>query len=298
MKLNNREIAMLVWMGIALVWMLKRTEIRQSLASVIRSLVQPRILLTLGGFMAWVAGCAWIAAQIGLWESSLVNESVYWFLATGFVLYFGAAKLSKGEGSIRQMAGQVLTLSLLFEVTVNLVVMPLWIEIWFLPLITALVALQVFTEGKEEFAPGKMLIDVVVAGIGFALLAFVAISLIVDPDQLNLVQLARTVALPVWLTLLSLPFIYLLGLWAAYELAFTRIDIFARDKEHARRAKRAMVKRFHFRAGQVGRFHGRWQRQLIEAVADGEPEEVLKDFQRGREESMVAPEAWIGSRAA
>jgi hypothetical protein len=297
-ELNNRETAMLVWLGVALVWMLKRTEIRHSLADIGRSLVQPRILLTLGGFVVWIAGCAWIAAQVGLWESSLVNESVYWFLATGFVLYFGAAKLARGEGSLRQMAGQVLTLSLLAEVAVNLVVMPLWIELWFLPLITALVALQVFAEGKEEFAPGKMLIDAVVAVIGIALLAFVGVSLITDPSQLNLLQLARTVALPVWMTFLSLPFIYLLGLWAAYELAFNRIDFFATDKANSRRAKRAMVKRFGLRARQVGRFHGRWQKQLIEAVEEGEPDQVLDDFQRERKQPAKSPEAWIVSRAA
>lgn len=284
-------------MGVALVWMLKRTEIRQSLTGIVRSLVQPKIVLTLGGFVLWVVGCAWIAARVGLWESSLVNESVYWFLATGFVLY-GAAKLSRGEGSLRQMARRVLTLSLLAEVAVNLVVMPLWVEIFFLPLITALVALQVFAEGKEEFAPGKMLIDVVVAVIGLALLAFVAVSLIADPDQLNLAQLARKVALPVWMTLLSLPFIYLLGLWAAYELAFNRIDSFAIDREHARRAKRKMAKRFHLRARQVGRFHGRWQKQLIEAAAEGEPDQVLDEFQQERKMPAESAEAWIGSRAA
>lgn len=237
---QHREIAMLLWSGIALIWMLTRAEIS----------------------------------------------------------YFSVARLSREEGFLRRTTQRVLTLSLLAEVFVNLVVLPLSIEIWFLPLITVLIVMQVFMEGKEEYAPGKKLIDGVVAGIGLALFAFVGISLIADPDQLDLAHLTRVVALPVWLTLFSLPFIYFLGLWVAYEQAFIRIAFFARDEVHARQAKRAMIRRFHFRARRVGDFSGRWQKQLVEAAADGEPQLVMREFQRECEQPADSLEVWIDSRAA
>ena len=41
-ELNNREMAMLVWTGIALVWMLRNRELRRSLGSLARTVLQSR----------------------------------------------------------------------------------------------------------------------------------------------------------------------------------------------------------------------------------------------------------------
>jgi hypothetical protein len=297
-ELNNRETAMFIWAGIALIWMLMQTEVRGALWGVVRSFFQLKLLATLLPFLAWIVGSIWIADQIGLWEDSLVNEGVYWFVATGFVLYFSVTRLAQEKGFLRRTTRRVLTFSVLAEVFVNLIVLPLWIELWFFPLITVLILMQVFMEGKAEYAPGKKLIDGLVAVIGLGLFTFVGISLITNPDQLDLAHLARLTVLPAWLTLFSLPFVYLLGLYVAYEQAFIRIDFFATDEADARRAKQAMIKRFHFRARRIGEFSGRWQKQLVEAAADGEPQQVMREFQRERERPADCSEAWIGSRAA
>jgi hypothetical protein len=287
-ELNNREIAMLVWTGLLLLWMLSRRDMRPALGGVLRAFLQPTILGWLLAFVAYLSGCVWLAEQAGLWQSQLVNETAFWFLATGFVLFMGVNEVSGQDDFLWKAAKRVLALGLLAEIFINLVVMPLWVEFLFLPVVTFVVLMQVFVEGKEEYAQIKKLADWLSAFIGLGLFAFVAISLLLDPAQLDPAYLARLLALPLWLTLLSLPFIYLLGLFVAYEKAFRRIDFWATEKRNARKAKLAMLTGLRFRARRVGQFNGAWQKRLLEATSTSRTAVVMSDFLRQQKEPANA----------
>jgi hypothetical protein len=280
-ELNNRELALLIWASIALLWMLSRRDLRQALGGVLRAFIAPAILLWIGAFAIYVLGCLYLAQGVGLWEDKLTNEAVLWFFITGLVLFFGATRVAEQDDFFAPTAKKFLTLGILAEVFVNFVVMPLPIELILLPLLTALIVMSAFTEGKEEYAPARKLVEGVSGVIGLALFAYVTISLISDPGQVDLAYVWRVLALPIWLTLACLPFIYLLGLYIAYDKAFKRIKFLAKDKGSARRAKQRMLTRFHIRAALVGDFDGAWQKKLVCASSKDEAQDVLRDFMRG-----------------
>jgi len=278
-ELNNRELALLIWLGIIALWVLTFSGFREGLPGLLKSFLQPVVFGLLFAFAAWVAGAIFLAAQMGLWETALINEAVVWFVASGGVLFFGATNAFEREGFLRRTAGRVLSIGIIAEVFVNLVVLPLWAELILVPVLTVLVLLQLVSAQQDEHAQVARVLDSMVAYCGFALFAYVAGSLILNPDQLNLGYLARILALPVWLTLASLPFIYLLALWMLYEHAFTRINFFAKEGDNPRKAKRAMLKHLRFNGKKVQAFDGQWQRQLLEAAKEGQAHRVMRDFQ-------------------
>ena len=67
-------------------------------------------------------------------------------------------------------------------------------------------------------------VDFVLAAGGWAMLFYVGASLLNNWDALDKHHLVRQFAMPIWLTIGALPFIYFLGLWAAYEKAFIRVN--------------------------------------------------------------------------
>lgn len=175
----------------------------------------------------------------------------------------------------------MLTLGLLAEFFINLVVMPFWVEFLLIPVATFLVMLSVVAGQRTEQAPIKGLADGLTSVIGFGLLAFVVISLLTNPGQLDPVTGMQTLALPAWLLFVSLPFIYLLGLYAAYDKAFRRINWMVReDRPLARQACLIMLRHLHFRARRVGRFDGRWQKQLLMALPENQSNALFREFLR------------------
>jgi hypothetical protein len=277
-EFNNRELAMLAWTGVILVWVLRHEEVRRSVGQLLVTVVQPAILLPVLAFAAYVAGWCWLGAQVGAWSWSLINETAWWFLATGFVLLFGALRVAHEDDFFIRTAKRALTIAIFAEFFINLVVLPLWAEFILLPIITLLVVMQVFVERKEEYAAVKKLADNLSAVIGLGLCAYVVISLITNPSQLEPLEGLRALGLPVALTLLSLPFIYVFGLWMAYDSVFRWISFRATDRQLARRTKWALLARLRWRARHVGLFDRRWQNRLAAVDSGQEASEVVEQF--------------------
>jgi hypothetical protein len=275
---NNREIAMLIWSGIVLIAILSRRDTRPPIWNLVKAITQPLIIGTLLALAVWVAGLALAAEQFGIWEVRLINETVWWFLATGVVLWFSLPRVATEDQFFRKVLQRVVTFSLLGEVFINLVVFPLAVEFFLVPFLTVLIALEAFTRGQGEYASAQKLCERVSALIGLALFACVAIRLIGDPSQIDLAYIARLIALPAWLTLFSLPLIFLIGMWFAYQGVFHMIGFWAADKRTARRAKLLLLRHLNVRPRRVGRFDGLWQRRLTRAASDDERRAVIEQF--------------------
>jgi hypothetical protein len=173
LSVNGREMAVLVWSGIALLWVLSRPTMRSPVWNLVKSVFQPLIIGTLLGLAAWVAGCAWVAEQFGVWETQLINETVWWFLATGLVLWFSLPRVTEEDRFFRKAVQRVVALGLLGEVFINLVVLPFGIELFLVPFITILVTLEAFVSGQPEYAQAQKPIEWVSALIGLGLFTYV-----------------------------------------------------------------------------------------------------------------------------
>jgi hypothetical protein len=285
--LNNREMALLVWSGIVLVWMLSRRSARPAIWNLIKSIFQPLIIGTLLALALWVGGCVWVADQFGVWESRLINETVLWFLATGLVLWLSLPRVAEEDRFFRNAVQRVVALGLLGEVFINLVVLPIWLELFLVPFITILVALEAFVDGQPEYAQAQKLLGWISALIGLTLFAYVVLALATDPSQIEPAYIARLVALPIWLTLFALPLIFLIGIWFAYQGVFHMIGYWSEDKQGARRATLLLLWHLNVRLRRIGSFEGLWQRRLSRAGTDDERRVVIKEFLAAQSPSVA-----------
>jgi len=267
LSLNNRELALVVWTGIFLLWVLSRQDLRGSVLGIVRTLLGPVILVPLLSFGIYVAGWVWLADRVDLWQPQLINETIFWFLVSGLVLFGRFSQVYEQEDYFLRTARRAVTWGIVAEVLINLVVMPFWIEFFFLPFLTFLVLMQVVAETQDDLAPAKKFLDGALSVIGLGLFGFVALSVAFNPSQFDPAYYLRLLALPVWLSIISLPFIYLLGLYAAYDKHFRWLRFIAPNKAAARRARRALIRGCHLRARRLGKFDRAWQRRLVDAAA-------------------------------
>jgi hypothetical protein len=122
-----------------------------------------------------------------------------------------------------------------------------------------------------------------------ALLAYSVRQLFISWNAVDKPVTALQFALPIWLTVGLLPYIYLLSLYSNYQSAFHAIDVHSDNHRARRRAKLALVTRLHFRTRDSHAFGGwPWLEQIVSAPSFRLARRVVADFQKSRREKERA----------
>jgi hypothetical protein len=175
---NNREIASVAWIVVAIVWALvKAPDFRASLSALFKSLLSPKLALPLLGMVAYVAGLAFVGSRVGLWDGPLLSDTLAWFLFTGFGLFGAATRVFERRGSFGAVLRAAIGITVLVEVFINLYVFQLLVELVLVPVLAVVVGMSVVAGTKDEYAPVKKFLDGLLGIVGVALITFVAVKL-------------------------------------------------------------------------------------------------------------------------
>ena len=277
--MNNREIASLIWLGVVLIWaLIVVAEFRVSLGAVIRTFFGPRLFLPLLGMFAHLTGLVFAASCAGLWGWELLSDTVVWVIACGFGLFGAGVKMFEHGGSLRSVLRAALGVTVFMEVFVNLYVFPLAFELVLAPLLAILAMAAVVAEGDEQLALVKRFVDRLLTWIGLGAILIVAEHIWANWSLLDQTQLLQRFALPVWLTIGAMPFVAVLGVYSAYDSAFSQIRSATDDWRRRWRARLVLLTGLHLRARAVSEFNGRWCKELTAAGSLAQAKAVVSRF--------------------
>jgi hypothetical protein len=280
--MNDRELAVLIWTGISAVAILGHKDLRPHALNVLRVVVRPVIVVPLVAFAAYTLGLLTIGSQRSLWTPELTGDSVAWFIAVGLGLFFDLEAVFERPDFFRRAASRAVRITVFVEVFVNLAVFSLPIEFVLLPTLAFLTTLAAFASLKPEHRPAQSCAEGLLSLFGFAFVIYVGIEVLTNTDDFD--DAWRRFALPVWLTLGALPFIYMLGLYAAYQVAFGQINAVTDDRRRRRQAKAALLVGLGVRARVVGAFRLYYANQIAEAESYRGARAVVAKFRRDRRE--------------
>ncbi|MCY4499615.1 MAG: hypothetical protein OXC14_20320 [Rhodospirillaceae bacterium] len=281
--LNNRELAALIWVSAVVLWAFSKTSVRESLVGVVKAFVRPQILLPLVALFAWVGLELWVGAQLGIWNRALAKGTILWTLGSAGVLLFNSAQIDSDGDDVHFFRRTVLAtvgVAAFVEFFVNLYVMSLPAELIF-QIVVALPSLVVAVAGqKPDYKSVKAFCERVLAFVGFAFFALAARQVYLDWHQLDARELALDLALPVWLTVGLVPFLYLFSIYVAYDVIFRRISGEKAGKASRWRSRLALLSVLHFRADTVRKLAPYWYvtRKLGEAQTFSAARGVVAEF--------------------
>lgn len=285
---NNRQWAALFWVVAFVAWALSRGDVRTSMGALVRTLASPKILAPLVAMAGWVAGLVYLASKWSLWDPTLATDTAFWFATAGLVLFGKFTDVGKEPLFLRRKAQSVLGLAAGIEVYSEFFVLNLVAELVLQPALAAVACLAVVAAQRKEHHQVKKLANGIMTIAGLGLLLYVSVSVVNNWAALEKEGLIREFALPVWLTIGLLPFVYFTGLFAAYELAFMRIDWRSDENRWARiRAKLVLLVSFHVRAREVGAFSGPWQFRLAQARSFRDARRVVREFRHAESSGQV-----------
>jgi hypothetical protein len=264
MELNNRELATIIWVGGLLAWTLRFRSVRESFAGVVRAAIQPKILIPVLLAAAYAVVCVVFLATIRIWTLDQAKDTMLWFAFPAIATSFGLIGKWRGESllrhGIRDMA--VIVVGIQFLTSTYTLALPL--ELILVPLGLLLGAAGAVADGKSEFASAKRVIVALQVGVGLLIVGVAVQQAILDWRSLNDLSTIRSLLLVPTLSLLFIPFTYVLLLYVTYENLFLRLTIPRHSRpELSSYAKKRIVRRFGLRLYSLKAFADTAGRQLL-----------------------------------
>ena len=280
-ELNNRELAILFWLAVFVAWAATKFDIRTGFFAAARSFAEPKIVAPLVVMAGWVGLEVWLGSRLGIWTERMVKDTAIWFVTSGVVLLFNFDDASKDPDFFRKKTIAALLPVALLGVLLDIFVLPLIAELLLLPILAILGMLAVASKIEERYRPVERVAMRLLGVIALLFIAHAAFELITQWGHLDRTHLLLEVFLPAWLAIGLLPFVYAFALYAAYELAFLRLNWGSTAGKLPRvRTEVALLVGLHVDAHAVGSFAGPWPYRLASASSFNEAFDIVKDFRR------------------
>ena len=194
---NNRQLAIFIWLLIALVLALRSSAVRRSLGGVGRSLSCGVLLVPVVGFLTLVSALLIAGSQVGLWNLNLATDTGFWVAGSGSVLLFNFDRASTDEHYFRRVLAEILGVTILVEIILEISILSIPVELLLVLLTTLLAVMEVVAVRQPEHARVAGCAKTALTAIGISILSVGLFRLATDFDALDIGHLGRQALLPI-----------------------------------------------------------------------------------------------------
>jgi hypothetical protein len=274
---SNQEWAVVLWTGVALVCILCNPDLRGGLFRVLRSFLHEKVLIAFLLAVAWIAGEVALGDRLNLWTSTDASESSLWFLTSAVVMIINLTGASTTEHFFRKSVRRLFTTSAVLTVFVYFFALPLLVSIVLMPVEALLVGVSVVATESKDSEPSRKLADGLLCIIAIGLVVHGIVRLALGWDTLDKLGLVRSLALPTWLTIGLLPMVYLLGLYAEFEVEFVLLKTESYSRQFRWKYAFALASVFTLRAHALEESASDIHTRLDESMRMTEIRDLMRD---------------------
>jgi hypothetical protein len=247
--LTSRQLAIVVWLILFLVWALTINKVREAMASLLKTLFTGKLLVMFGGIISYnVAMVVWLQ-KIGFWDPTMLYDTVI-IIAVGGI---GSVMRAATQDHIYDMSFYVKTILVNLEVMIllqflsDLFPFSFWVEFFiFIPAMTFLILLVVFSEHQDGAELAHRFLTRTQTLVGLLLFGYMVWRLVTDYRRLLHLQVVFSLALPFVMSVLFVPVLYLACAIFIYENAFLMVSFKSNDAHLIRWKKWCLLRCFGF----------------------------------------------------
>ncbi len=238
---SNREIALFIWIFVAMTATMFSKSIRRSLSVISKAFFVRSILITFLLFIGYVFAIIFGLFKSGFWDFSLLKDTVFWTFGFAIVLVFKANK-TKRISDFKEIMKDAVKWTVIIEFLVAFYTFSLITELIILPLLVFFGMLQAYSDTDKKYAQVSKILKGTLSTIGIGVLGFVVYKTLYNGGELISIGNLKSLVLPIILTTLFIPFVYLLSLFMIYENLFKRLRFFINDSAIRKKVKRQVLR--------------------------------------------------------
>lgn len=244
---NNREIATAIWAAVVIVYALSKRNVRKSILSALRAFFRVKIVVPIGFMILYTTGMVAGLYYVNLWTLSLLKDTIVWFCFTGIVVSFEFITSNRTEAVFRKIVYDNIKTVVVIEFLVNTYTFSLTAELLLIAITTMIGVLDAVARTDVKFHAVAKVTTGLQTMTGLVVLFLAAQNAVHDYANLHSAETMRSFLLAPALSILFSPFVYLLVLFAAYELLFVRLELGPeKDRALKRYARRRIIKHCRF----------------------------------------------------
>ena len=178
--------------------------------------------------------------KLGFWDISLLKDTIFWFCTTALVLLFTINK-AKTNNYFKDIIKENLKWVIAIEFIVNFYTFSLVKELLLVPIVIFLALLQGVSQSDKRFIQVSKFLENIFAFIGLGLIAFVVYMTFKNYQEIFIIDNLFSFLLPPLLTILLIPFLYLLAIYINYEDLFVRVNFMTNDRKKNKLLKKEIL---------------------------------------------------------
>jgi hypothetical protein len=238
--LNNRELAIVTWIIIGIISFLFIKAFRKFIADISKIIFSKSfivIYLLLFGYLCLVL---LELNRIKFWDYSLFTDTLFWLIGAGIILVMNS--ISKDSNYFKKIALNSIKITILIEFIINLHVFSYITELVILPILILLGIFKAIAESEKKLDSVSNFLNYLIRISGMIVLTF-AIYKTIQNFRLDFTfKNLQKLLLPSILTILFIPFSYLLAVFTAYESLFVLLINLKNERWTKSRIKLEIVK--------------------------------------------------------
>lgn len=249
MELSNREWASLFWIAAFVVYILfkdKNRKIAKSFKNVVHAFFVRKVIVVLAWASFWIIVCVQTLRHVGAWEFSNLKTTLIWAVTFAFVTLFHVDRINEDETyfrrTIRDTFGATGAIIFIAE-TYNLSFIA---ELILTPIIFLIALIQIVSKKNSEYEAAHKLANVLLAVMSFALVGYGLYMVVANFGDFATWNTLREFLIPIVLSLLFLPYLYIVSVLMSYELTFVGLRFYLKDDHLRRYAAFQAIKKFRF----------------------------------------------------
>ena len=200
---------------------------------VIKAFFDKKLILPYSSLLLYILLIAFLLSRIGLWDMSLLKDTCIWVLFSGIVLFMNINKAENASYFSKIVKDNIRVVAI-WEFAFNFYTFSLIWELVLIPVIFLFSSIQVFAEhsSKKNSEHEKVvtLCKTILGVIGLSAICYVTYKTIVEYDLLFSFANLKSFLLPVFLTILTLPYFYGLALYINYDSFITIVKHLHRNE--------------------------------------------------------------------
>jgi len=239
-EFNNREIAVAIWFAAILCFAFLSKGVRQASLGVVKIFFSWKLQVVFLSLCLYAVLIIWLLYTLRLWEFTLLKDTIFWFFGVAFLLIFRVT--AKTETNFFKVTlKDAWKWTILIEFISNLYVFSLWLELILTFIIISFSAMKPIADGDKKYKDVSGCISKSISVLSAFIILFSLYKTIEHYKEFFSMENTRSILVSPVLTVLYMPFLYLLTLMFQYETLFIRLKFMSRDDKAFRRSLKWQV---------------------------------------------------------
>ncbi len=251
---STRELSVIFWLSLFLIYALTKKDVRKSSIKVIQAFFQHKLIVLFLLMIIYVQLQILGLVKLGLWDTSLLKDTIYWPMLVGFPLLMKTNKIGSEKKYLKSIFKDSIKGIVILEFIANFYSFSLIAELILIPIMTIVGVSTVYTKDEPKYKAVEKLFSNIIMIFGLVVLAYTVYRIYQGFEDFANLSTLKSFLLPILLTITFLPFLYLVALWSLYETMLYRTGHGLKKKKDKRYLKWKMFRKYLFNRKKLRKF--------------------------------------------